>query len=107
MRIRKKKWARPELEECIYILKEPTQNIGKWSKYFKSENPIYLDLGCGRGSFISKLASQNKDINFVAIDIKDDMLGYARRNIEEEYSGKEVNNVCLLAYDIERIRRYI
>ena len=74
MRIRRKPWARPELEQCDFFLKEPTANFGKWNKVFKNENPIYVELGCGKGSFISKLACKNKDKNFIAIDLKSDML---------------------------------
>ncbi len=107
MRMRKKKWARPELDSCEYFIKEPMINKGKWIEFFKNSAPIYLELGCGKGNFISKLACKNRDINFIAIDIKDDMLGYARRKIEEEYEGNGIDNVALLAYDIERIRRYI
>lgn len=107
MRMRKKKWARPELNECKYFLPKPTVNMDKWKKYFGNDKPIYLELGCGKGTFISQLACKNKDINFIAIDIKDDMLGYARRKIEEAYDGKDIENIALLAYDIERIRRNI
>ena len=103
--MRKKKWARPELDNCIYFMQEPTANIGKWKEYFNNNHPIYLELGCGKGSFISQIANNNKDINFIAIDLKDDMLGYARRKIEEAYAGKDINNIVLIAYDIERIRR--
>ena len=107
MRMRKKKWARPELENCEYFVKEPTINKGKWKDYFKNVNPINIELGCGKGYFISQIASINKNINYIAIDIKDDMLGYARRKIEDAYNGKNIDNVVLLAYDIERIRRCI
>ena len=105
MRMRKKKWARPEVDDCPYFLQEPTINKDKWKDYFSNNNPIYLELGCGKGSFISQIASKNRDINFIAIDLKDDMLGYARRKIEEAYKHNNIDNVVLLAYDIERIRR--
>ena len=103
MRMRKKRWARPELEKCKYFLKEPTSNKGKWNNAFLNKAPIHVELGCGKGNFISKIGMKNLDINYVAIDLKDDMLGYARRKIEEAFNGKEVNNIWLVAYDIERI----
>ena len=103
MRMRKKAWARPELNKCLYFIKDPTSNKGKWKEYFANNNPINLELGCGKGSFISQIANKNRDVNFIAVDIKDDMLGYARRKIEVEYGDNIVKNVALLAYDIERI----
>ena len=48
MRMRRKKWARPELEACDFFLKEPTSNKNKWNKSFNNSAPIHLELGCGR-----------------------------------------------------------
>ena len=105
MRIRRKKWARPELDECEYFINEPKEMKNKWKECFNNNNPIHLELGCGKGVFLAELAYQNPNINYIAIDIKSDILGYARRNVEELYTknGKKVENVVLTAYNIERI----
>ena len=103
MRIRRKKWARPELEKCEYYLENPIQNKGKWKEQFKKEQPIHLELGCGKGDFISKLASKNENINYIAMDIKCDMLGYVRRKAELEYGNKKVENLLIVAQNIEQI----
>lgn len=101
MRIRKKKWAVPELEACRFFVKNPTENKGKWADNFVNKNPIYLELGCGKGSFAVGFIKKHKDINLIAIDIKSDMLGLAKRNIES--INQETDNILLVAYDIERI----
>ena len=89
MRIRYKKWARPELEASKFYRDNPEDLKGKWKEEFKnSKNPLYLELGCGKGQFISKLAVQNQDINYIAIDLIDAMLGLAKRNVEEEKSKR-------------------
>ena len=106
MRIRYKKWARPELEASKFYIDNPEELKGKWKQRFKNkENPIYLELGCGKGQFISKLAVQNPNINYIAIDLVDAMLGLAKRNIEEEYklNNIEPENVLITRFDIERI----
>lgn len=103
MRIRKKKWAESELQKCNFFVKNPKGNKGRWKEVFKKEQPIYIELGCGKGKFISEFAKRNKDCNIIAIDIKSDMLGLAKRNIEKTYEKEEINNVLLTAYDIERI----
>lgn len=105
MRIRRKAWARPELEACEYFIDEPKKQKGKWSKNFKNNNPIHLELGAGKGVFIADLAVQNPQINYIAIDIKSDVLGYARRNIEKAYTDEKQNveNIVLTAYNIEQI----
>ena len=106
MRIRYKKWARPELEASKFYEDEPEKWKGKWSSHFANGNlPFMLELGCGKGTFISKLAVENLDINFLAIDLVDAMLGLAKRNVEQSYleAGIEPKNVLLTRFDIERI----
>ena len=105
MRIRFKPWARPELEISKFYIDNPEKYKGKWKQLFPNDNPIHLELGCGKGRFISQLASSNLNINYIAIDMVDAMLGLAKRNIEKVYSEKEIpiDNVYLTRYDIERI----
>lgn len=106
MRIRYKKWARPELEASKFYIDNPEKVKGKWKKLFKKEeNPIHLELGCGKGQFISKIASKNIETNYIAIDLVDAMLGLAKRNVEQEYKEKNIEpiNILLTRFDIERI----
>lgn len=74
MRIRYKKWARPELEACKFYIDNPEEIKGKWHSQFKEKRPIHLELGCGKGSFISQLAVSTPEINFIAVDLVDAML---------------------------------
>ena len=106
MRIRYKKWARPELEASKFYEDEPEKWKGKWKEHFEnSKQPFMLELGCGKGQFISKLAVENQNINFLAIDLVDAMLGLAKKNIEQEYQNEnlEPKNVIITRFDIERI----
>ena len=106
MRIRYKKWARPELEASPFYVDNPEEKRGKWKELFKSPTlPLHLELGCGKGYFIANLASSNKKINYIAIDLVDSMLGLAKRNVEQVYKDKqqEINNIFLTRFDIERI----
>ena len=105
MRIRYKKWARPELEASNFYEDNPEQYKGKWISKFENTNPIHIELGCGKGGFISKLAPQNLNINYIAVDLIDAMLGLAKRNIEEAYKelNLEIKNIIITRYDIERI----
>ena len=106
MRIRYKKWARPELEECKFYIDNPEEVKGKWKSLFKNpELPLNLELGCGKGQFISQLASENLNQNYIAIDLVDAMLGLAKRNVEQVYKEKniETDNIILTRFDIDRI----
>lgn len=106
MRIRYKKWARPELEASPIYVDEPEKNKGKWKEQFKNANqPMHVELGCGKGQFMAKLAVENQNINYIAIDLVDAMLGLAKRNIEQAYKDekKEPKNILITRFDIERI----
>ena len=110
MRIRFKPWARPELEASYFYEDIPENYIGKWKEKFKnSKQPLHIELGCGKGSFISELAFRNQDTNYIAIDLVDAMLGLAKRKVEEKYNGNniKVDNLILVRYDIERINNII
>ncbi len=105
MRIRYKPWARPELEASKFYIDDPQNYKGKWETLYKNKAPFHIELGCGKGSFISNLAVKNEKVNYLAIDLVDAMLGLAKRNIEEIYkqNNKDINNVYLTRHDIERI----
>ena len=107
MRIRHKPWAKPELESCSFYVKEPQKNIGHWRELFDNpEKPLYVELGCGKGGFISQAAPAHPDINFIAMDIKNEMLVLAKRKLEEAYSEKGETpdgNVRIAIQNIERL----
>ncbi|GAA0078757.1 tRNA (guanosine(46)-N7)-methyltransferase TrmB [Clostridium sp. CTA-5] len=102
MRMRKKPWARPELESCDFFVINPKEYKSRWKEFFGNNKPIYLELGCGKGTFMAVHGSENDNINYIAIDIKDEVLGLAKRNIEKAYKEKNKNldNVKLMAQEI-------
>ena len=83
MRIRRKPWARPELAACPFCIDNPEENIGHWQEAFPKQQPLHLELGCGKGGFIAQRAVSHPEINFLAVDIKSDILGLTKRNIEQ------------------------
>ena len=121
MRIRFKPWAREELETSPFYIDNPQDYKDKWKNLFEKNAPIYVELGCGKGNFIAKLSKNNeeKNINFIAIDLVDAMLGLAKRNLELEYGirttlekeeieneiekQKVIKNVKLTRYDISLV----
>ena len=104
MRIRRKKWAEKELKEAEFYINNP--EIGyknTWKTRFCNDNPIHIEIGCGKGFFISSLASENPDINYIAIDMIEAMLGLSKRNIEEKYGNRKKENILLIRANAERI----
>ena len=105
MRMRKKPWARPELEACKFFIQNPSEYKGRWKEFFGNDKPIYMELGCGKGTFMAVHGSENPDINYITIDIKDEVLVLAKRNIEAAYEkkGHEIDNVALMSQEIALI----
>lgn len=108
MRIRKKKWAEPELSVCDFYVKNPEEYAGKWQSAFKSEQPLHLEIGCGKGTFAGKLALLHPEYNIIALDIKIDMLGVGRRTIvklfeENNKTQEDINNLLLVNYNVEQL----
>lgn len=105
MRIRHKPWAKPELEASPIFIDEPVKLKNKWKEQYKLSQPLYMELGCGKGGFIAKAAFDNPDVNWLAVDIKYEMLGLARRNVDRIFSenGRTPDNVLLTACNIERV----
>lgn len=85
------------------VIKEPFPMKGKWrSTYFKNDNPIVLELGCGKGEYSVGLAKQYEDRNFIGVDIKG-----ARMFIgAEEALNNGMKNVAFLRTRIDFITDY-
>lgn len=70
MRQRYKPWADDYLKEKNYIvLEKPSLHKGEWKKVFGNNNPIHVEIGSGKGQFITGMAKQHPDINFIGIEV--------------------------------------
>jgi len=80
MRLRKKPWVKDEVMNYTSLIVEaPEENKNNWEKVFQNSNPIHLEVGTGRGNFITTLASQNPHINYIALEQKQEVLVQAMR----------------------------
>lgn len=104
MRIRNKPWVKPELDNSPFFIDDPFQKQN-WHNKFKRKQPLYLELGCGKGNFIATHSANNPDINYLGIDMKSIILASACKYIKSEFTkvNRTIDNVVLTAYDIERI----
>jgi len=105
LRIRHKPWAKPELDSCPFCV-DAVETRGKWNSIFADNSkPLHIELGCGKGGFISQIAVSHPENNYVALDIKNEMLVLAKHKIEEAYSaaGRDTDNIRIAIQNIERI----
>ena len=76
---------------------------GLWSRdFFKNDNPIFLELGCGTGAYSMALSKMYKDRNFVALDIKGARMWSGAKQANEE----QLCNIAFLRTNIEFINRF-
>lgn len=69
MRMRKKKNLGPRLERCAAVLvAEPVSHRGAWRALFGNQNPLHLEIGCGKGRFALEMARRYPEVNFLAIE---------------------------------------
>ena len=63
------------MERCSDIwIKEPEKYKGKWAERFGNDNPIHIEIGCGKGNFIVGMAKMYPDVNFIAIEKVEDVI---------------------------------
>ncbi|NPA67672.1 MAG: tRNA (guanosine(46)-N7)-methyltransferase TrmB [Chlorobi bacterium] len=71
---------------------------GKWNKeYFKNENPIILEVGCGKGEYTTGLALKNPGKNYIGIDIKGPRLWRGAKTVKEQ----NIKNVAFIRNKVE------
>lgn len=68
MRLRNVKGSRDVIAASEYVIKDETKKQGTWKEIFGNSNPIHIEIGMGKGQFITTLAQQNPDINYVGIE---------------------------------------
>lgn len=72
---------------------------GKWHSFFKNDNPIVLELGCGKGEYTIALARKNPDKNYIGIDIKGARFWRGAKTAIEE----NLDNVAFVRTQIELV----
>lgn len=104
MRIRKKPWAAKELSENQRILKDPAEYAGKFTEYFGNGQPIHVEIGCGKGRFITQTAANNLNINHIAIEREKVVLAVAARRAREMLGAD--NRLVFMELDAEELFEY-
>ncbi len=87
------------MENSTYLVKNPENYKGKWNTLFNNNNPICLELGMGRGSFIINMALKNPNINYIGLELDKSQTAYAINNIKDK-KIKNLKIICKNANDI-------
>ncbi|QCT03926.1 tRNA (guanine-N(7)-)-methyltransferase [Paenibacillus algicola] len=107
MRLRGRKGIRESLEEQqdIVVL-NPKEYKGKWSSLFGNDRPIHVEFGMGKGQFISQMSYRNQEINFIGVDMYDELIRRASEKGRLAWAEEEVEsppNLQLALMNIENV----
>ena len=115
MRIRRKKHLAERLEIVSDYLIVPSRDIVNvleavkdkqyfdYNEIFGNSNPIELEIGCGKGGFIVQKAEQNQNINFLAVELLENIIVMAAENAK----NKNLKNVKFINSGAEYLPRYV
>lgn len=95
MRMRRKKNLDARLEACADIQLKPDESgtPANFNKIFSNGNPVELEIGCGKGRFITEIAKRKPDVNFVALERQPNVIVAAMEKIAAE-GLKNVRFIC-------------
>lgn len=99
MRLRNIPGSREAIAASKYAINEPKACKGKWKEIFGNNNSLHIEIGMGKGRFITDLASINPDINYVGIEKFSSVLIRGIEKLEE----LELNNIRFIRMDAEEI----
>ncbi|PKM93883.1 MAG: tRNA (guanosine(46)-N7)-methyltransferase TrmB [Firmicutes bacterium HGW-Firmicutes-1] len=103
MRHRNVKDAYQRLELHPIVIQDPIEYKGSWNKRFNNENPIYIEIGMGKGQFIIEHAIRNPNINFIGFEKFSAVLAKALEKVDQHQG---LNNLLVIREDADRITKF-
>ena len=104
MRLRRKPWVDQAIHDFDAFVISRDQTIGEerqghWREWFGNDAPLHVELGTGKGDFITQLAAREPYVDFIGIEMQQDVLYSAAKKV----AALELPNVRLLVFDINKI----
>ncbi len=99
MRLKNVKGANEIIVKGKYFVSDPANYRGKWNSFFGNNNPIYIEIGMGKGDFIIENAKRYPDINFIGIEKYDSVIVRAIQKSNE----LELNNLKIVRMDAKEL----
>lgn len=103
MRLRNKPWAREKINAYPhYIIPNPEEAKGRWKEIFGNSNPVHIEVGTGKGQFVTGMAKQNPHINYIGIEMYESVIITALDRLIEA----DLPNLKLLDVDGAELMNY-
>lgn len=99
MRLRRKPWIDTAILDYADFVTplggDWSHHAGAWAETFGRTAPLHVEIGVGKGDFITELAARNPDVNYVGLEAQQGVLYFAARKAAE----RQLRNVRLLVFD--------
>lgn len=99
MRLRNIPGAREEMLVNPYVIQQPEERRGHWREFFGDNNPIHIEIGMGKGQFITALATANPSVHYIGIEKYSSVLLRAL----EKQAERDLPNLRFLRFDAQDI----
>ncbi len=99
MRLRNVKGAKEWVNNHHLVEQKPQKQKGRWSKFFANDNPIYIEIGMGKGDFIIENARRYPEINFIGIEKFSAVIMRAVEKVEA--FEEDLPNLTLLRFNAD------
>ena len=99
MRLRNVKNKEEIISKCKILISNPNKLKGNWNKEFGNNNPLYIEIGMGKGDFIIENAKRYPNINFIGIEKYDSVIVRAIEKLPED-----INNLRFVRMDARNIQ---
>ena len=104
MRLRNKPWAEDYLNEHQdLVVPNPEDYKGRWNELFGNDNPVHIEVGTGKGQFITGMAQANPDINYIGIELFDSVIVIAAKKAVD---AGQPSNLRLLNVNGSKLEEY-
>lgn len=98
----KKLFRFAQIKSFPNVLEYPADMKGQWKVFFKNDNPVTLELACGRGEYTTGLAALFPAQNFIGVDIKGNRMYIGAKKAQETL----LTNAAFLRTQVEKITDY-
>lgn len=104
MRLRNIPRAEEIIKRSSFYTGDAKVSKGSWNKTFSNNNPIYVEIGMGKGQFIVNLAKQNPNINYIGIEKYSSVLVRAIQKLEDSHlTLSNIKFLCMDAKELEEV----
>ncbi|MBO8165218.1 MAG: tRNA (guanosine(46)-N7)-methyltransferase TrmB [Brevibacillus sp.] len=99
MRLRNIPGAEEALRQYPVFVEDPASYKGRWQERFGNTQPLHLEIGCGKGRFITTLAERHPEINFIALEVKAEVLYRTAQRTQM----RSIPNLALVQYNAAQL----